>query len=93
MPRQRPHEHHFPTAINDALKSTERDHCVEEQAQHDDISIFGDPAEIFGPGKALETALAKLGKAGLEPNKTKSRCLGLRKIPAPTSPSGLMRPS
>ena len=55
--------------INDALKSTERDHDVEVRAQQDDISIFGAPAEIFGPGKALETILEKLGKVGLEPNK------------------------
>ena len=41
------------------------------RAQQDDISIFGDPVEIFGPGKALETTLAELGKAGLEPNKKK----------------------
>ena len=40
----------FLTAINGALKSTERDHCVEVRAQQDDIRIFGDPAEIFGPG-------------------------------------------
>ena len=58
----------FPTAMNDALKS-ERGQCVEVRAQHDGISIFGDPAEIFGPGKAPETILAKLGKAGLDPNK------------------------
>ena len=32
---------------------------------------FGHPAEFFGPGKAFETTLAKLGKAGLEPNKKK----------------------
>ena len=62
--------------INDALKSTERDHDVEVRAQQDDISVFGDPAEIFGPGKALETILEKLGKVGLEPNKKKSQVFG-----------------
>ena len=62
--------------INDALKSTERDHDVEVRAQQDDISIFGDPAEIFGPGKALETILEKLGKVGLEPNKKKFQVFG-----------------
>ena len=40
------------------------------------MSIFGDPAEIFSPGKALEKALAKLGKAGLEPNKKKFQVFG-----------------
>ena len=53
-----------------------RDHCVEVRAQQDDISIFGDPPEIFGPGKALETILMKLGKAGLEPNKKKFQVFG-----------------
>ena len=62
--------------INDALKSTERDHDVEVRAQQDDISIFGDPAEIFGPGKALETILEKPGKVGLEPNKKKFLVFG-----------------
>ena len=66
----------FPAAINDALKSTERDHNVEVWAQQDDKNIFGDPAEIFGPGKALETILAKLGKAGLELNKKKFQVFG-----------------
>ena len=66
----------FPTAINGALNSTERDHCVEMRAQQDGISIFGEPAEVFGPGKALETILAKLAKAGLEPNKKKFQVLG-----------------
>ena len=46
------------------------------RAQQDDISIFGDPAEIFGPGKALGTILAKLGMAGLEPNKKKFQVFG-----------------
>ena len=66
----------FPTVINDALKSTERDHRAEVRAQQDDISIFGDPAEIFGPGKALETILVELGKADLELNKKKSQVFG-----------------
>ena len=78
----------FPTVINDALKSTERDHDVEVRAQQDDISIFGDPAEIFGPGKALETILEKLGKVGLEP-----KCSEPPKTPALTNPSGSTRPS
>ena len=82
----------FPTAIPDALKSTERDHSFEVRAQQDSKSIFGDPAEIFGPGKALETTLVKLGKAGLKPSKKKFQVLEPRKAPAPTSPSGLMRP-
>ena len=79
--------------INDALKSTERDHNIEVRAQQDDISMFGDPAGVFGPGTALETILARLGKAGLEPNKKKFQVLEPRKIPAPTSPNGLMGPS
>ena len=41
------------------------------QAQQDDRCIFGDPAEVFGPGKAIGTILAKLGKPGFEPNKKK----------------------
>ena len=46
------------------------------RAQQGDISIFGDPAEIFGPGKALYTTLAKLGKAGLEPNRNTFQVFG-----------------
>ena len=62
--------------INDALKSTERDHRVEVRAQQDGISILADPAEIFGPGKAFETILVELGKADLEPNKKKFQVFG-----------------
>ena len=66
----------FPTVINEALKSTERDHCVEVRAQQDDINIFCGPTEIFGPGKALETILVELGKADLELNKKKFQVFG-----------------
>lgn len=66
----------FPTVINDALKSTETDHGVEARAQQDDISLFGDPKDIFGPGKALETLLEKLSEVGLEPNKKKFQVYG-----------------
>ena len=46
------------------------------RAQQDHISIFGDPAEIFGPGEALETTLVKLRKAGFEPNRKKFKVFG-----------------
>ena len=46
------------------------------RAQKGDITIFGDPTEIFGPGKAPGTNLGKLGKAGLEPNEKKVQVSG-----------------
>ena len=58
-----------PTAINDTLNSTERDEAAVMEAQQDDASIFGRRAEVFAPGKAPETARAKLGKTGFEPSK------------------------
>ena len=62
----------FPTVINDAPKSTERNNGVEVRAQQGDKSIFGDPAGVFGPGQALETTQAKLGKV------LKAKLVGLR---------------
>ena len=82
----------FPTSINGALKSTERDHSVEVRAQQGDISTVGDPAEIFGPGKALETTLAKLGKAGLDPNKKRFQVFGTTVVAGADKPGWLMTP-
>ena len=61
------------------------------RAQEGNIGIFGDPAGVFGPGKAPEITLAIIGKSGAEPNKKSFRCLEARIAPAPKGLSDSMR--
>ena len=53
--------------INSALKGIEALVSTEILAIRDDMTLMGDPVDIFGPGKAMESSLALLAKADLEP--------------------------
>ena len=56
--------------------SIERDHAVEVRAQQEEKEHFNDPSGVFDPRKALDTALAKPGRAGLGPKPKKFRVFG-----------------
>jgi hypothetical protein len=49
---------------------------VEIRAIQDDMTMMGDPEQIFGPGKALESLLELLAKVNLSPSRAKFQCIG-----------------
>ena len=82
----------FPILINEALKKTESTFDVEIKAIQDDISIMGDPDEIFGNGRALEVLLTELQNAGLEPQMKKFQCLASNEEARSKIPSDIRQP-
>ena len=69
----------FPLTINTAIKNTVAAYPdVEIHAQQDDMSIFGDPTDIFGPSGddgALAFLENQLDQLKLEPNRKKYKAL------------------
>jgi len=62
--------------IDAPLKGIEVKFKVEICAIQDDMTMMGDPEQIFGPGKALESLLGLLAKVYLWPNRAKFQCTG-----------------
>jgi hypothetical protein len=66
----------FVATIDASLKGTEAKFKVEIRAIQDDMTMMGEPEQIFGPGKALESLLELLAKVNLSPNRVKFQCIG-----------------
>jgi hypothetical protein len=66
----------FVATIDAPLKGIEAKFKVEIRAILDDMVVMGDPEQIFGPGRALESLLKLLAKVNLSPNSAKFQCTG-----------------
>jgi hypothetical protein len=65
----------FAAAIEAPLKGIEAKFNVEIRAIQDNMTMMGDPEQIFGPGEALESLLGLLAKVNLSPNRAKFQCI------------------
>ncbi len=83
----------FCLTIDKALKNTEAS-CpgVEVKAIQDDISLWGDPEQIFGEGNALDILLQGLRAVGLEENEKKFQAYGTTETARSMIPNGLTQP-
>jgi hypothetical protein len=59
----------FVATIDAPLKGIKAKYKVGIRAIQDDMTMMGDPEQIFGPGKALESLLELLAKVNLSPNR------------------------
>jgi hypothetical protein len=66
----------FVATIDAPLKGIEAKFNVEIRAIQDGMTMMGDPEQIFGPGKALESLLELLAKVNHSPNRVKFQCIG-----------------
>jgi hypothetical protein len=66
----------FVATIDAPLKGIEEKFNVKIRAIQNDMTMMGDPEQIFGPGKALESLLELLAKVNLSPNRVKFQCIG-----------------
>jgi hypothetical protein len=64
----------FVATIDASLKGIEAKFKVEIRAIQNDMTLMGDPEQIFGPGEALESLLQLLAKLNLSPNRAKFQC-------------------
>jgi hypothetical protein len=66
----------FVATIDAPLKGIEAKFKEKIRDIQDSMTMMGDPEQIFGPGRALESLLKLLAKVNLSPNRAKFQCIG-----------------
>jgi hypothetical protein len=76
--------------IDAPLKGIEAKFKVEIRAIQDDMTMIGEPEQIFSPGCALESLIELLAKVSLSPNRAKFQCTGTTDCALDNAPGWLI---